>query len=40
MLTRLEQIFLQTSEDLHYFKRQISKCCVSIEQPRNFTSSI
>jgi hypothetical protein len=25
MLTRLEQIFLQTSEDLHYFKRQISK---------------
>jgi len=24
MLTRLEQIFLQTSEDLHYFKRQIS----------------
>lgn len=25
MLTRLEQIFLQTSEDLHYFKRIISK---------------
>ena len=25
MLTRLEQLFLQTSEDLHYFKRQISK---------------
>jgi len=24
MLTRLEQIFLQTSEDLHYFKRRIS----------------
>lgn len=24
MLTRLEQLFLQTSEDLHYFKRQIS----------------
>lgn len=24
MLTRLEQIFLQTSEDLHYFKRLIS----------------
>lgn len=25
MLTRLEQIFLQTSEDLHYFQRLISK---------------